>query len=247
LNAVTSEPVVAGAAPAGLSPVADAIEQPSLVDYPGHLAGVFFVAGCNFRCGFCHNAALLGRPRPGWPWERVEAACRRLREAWADGAVVTGGEPTLHAGLPRLLQALRDAGFRVKLDTNGSHPDALRAVLPSVDYVAMDVKTAPADYPALAGFERPEAIAESVALVRARARDYEFRTTILPHHHDAGRMAAMAGLLHGARRWVLQPFVPRPGLPDPACRAWPRTPPERLRELRDGVRGLGLHVELRGA
>lgn len=228
------------------SPVAAVLQQPSLVDYPGRLAAVFFVAGCNFRCGFCHNAALLARPSAGFAWAELAARAAAFRDGWADGAVISGGEPTLSPELPALIALLKKHGFAVKLDTNGSRPEMLAAVLPAVDYVAVDVKTAPERYERLTSFADTAAIARTLALLRESSVDYEVRTTVIPGEHDDACMDAIGRWVRGARRWVLQPFVPREDLPNADLRSVPRTPAARLRELRERLSGCADEVLVRG-
>jgi pyruvate formate lyase activating enzyme len=208
------------------------MKQPSMVDFPGHLAAVFFTSGCNLRCGFCHNPELVLR-RAGLSWVRLEEACMRFCADWVTGAVISGGEPTLAPDLPGLIRFLRKYGWAVKLDTNGSNPGVLRECLPLVDYVAMDVKTAPSAYRDLTGCADTDAIRESMALIKAEARDYEFRTTVIEAHHDNARIEEIRAWVSGARRYVLQPFVPRDDHLDPAFRAHPRTSPARMRAVSD--------------
>jgi pyruvate formate lyase activating enzyme len=208
---------------------------------------VFFVGGCNFRCGFCHNAALLASAGETVTWRALHDACRRFADAWVDAAVISGGEPTLREDLPELIGFLRRFGWAVKLDTNGSRPEMLERCLEQVDYVAMDIKTAPADYPLLTGWEGRDAIAESVRLIRAKARDYEFRTTLIDEHHTHERMIEIASLLKGSRRFVVQPFVPRDGLPDPAFEALARTPADKLSAVGRQFAPLVDDVRVRGA
>ena len=231
---------------ASLSPVYAYLRRPSLVDFRSHLAAVFFVSGCNFRCGFCHNAALLGQPRPGMPWSRLAEACTRFRDNWVDAAVITGGEPTLAGELTALIQFLKGFGWAVKLDTNGSNPDIVRRCLPLVDYVAMDVKAGPSRYAELTGCPDTESIRASVRLIMQEARDYEFRTTLIDPFHDDDQVHEIGSLLNGARRAVLQPFVPKEDLPNPGLRALSRTSPDRLREARDLLRGCAQHVTILG-
>lgn len=235
-----------GAPGLAASPVATVLHAPSMVDFPGRLAAVFFVGGCNFRCGFCHNAALLAHPERYFTWDALRARAAEFRQSWADGAVISGGEPTLSANLPALIAELKAFGFAVKLDTNGSRPDALAAVLASVDYVAMDVKTAPERYARFTGFDDTSAIARSMELLRRGAVDYELRTTVVDSEHDDAVMDAIGAWVRGARRWVLQPFVPRDDLPDPKLRSTPRTPATRLIELRERLADCAGEVIARG-
>ena len=129
------------------------LEKPSMVDYPGHFAAVFFISGCSFTCGFCHNAALMGKKQAGLSWETLEAACARFKKDWVNGIVLTGGEPTTAGDLVDLIHFFKERfGFSVKLDTNGSNPERLAECLPLIDYVAMDIKCGLSAYSELAGF-----------------------------------------------------------------------------------------------
>ncbi len=205
------------------SPVFGCLQNPSMVDFPGRMAAVFFVSGCNFHCGFCHNASLMGTPRPGMNWDELSQRCQRFSQNWIQAAVITGGEPTLSPTLPELIRFFRKLGWAVKLDTNGSNPDLLAQCLPDLDYVAMDVKTSLAEYPSLAGWTDTEAICRSLHLLREQARAYEFRSTLIEGVHHADILAAMLPLVEGAVRYVLQPFVPADTLPGKAFRTIPRT------------------------
>ena len=231
---------------AGVSPVYAYRKNPSMVDYPGHLAALLFTGGCNFRCGFCHNAALMGSARPGLSWQRLLDALQGLRESWADAAVISGGEPTLHHDLPRLIEALRALGWKVKLDTNGSNPDMLSACMPLLDSVAMDIKTCRDEYPALTGFSDVARMDASIRLIREQARDYEFRTTVLPGVHTQDVMQRIGHWLQGSQRYVLQAFVPTDTLPDARLRTETRTPPGDLARLRDLMQAHIPCVQVRG-
>ncbi len=221
----------------GRSPVYGYLRRPSMVDYPGQLAVVLFTAGCNFRCGFCHNPELTGQPRLGMSWPRLEQACDTMAANWVDAAVVTGGEPTMICSLPELLVFLRARGFRVKLDTNGSNPDLLARCLPLLDYVAMDIKTGLSEYAALTGFADTGKLRDSMQLLRYHAPDYELRTTLIEPIHGPAQLQELADMVRGAHRYVLQPFVPGAALPDPEYRAYPRTSPQFLLRAREVFEG----------
>jgi pyruvate formate lyase activating enzyme len=211
------------------------------------MAAVFFTSGCNFRCGFCHNAAMLASNRPGLSWERVRSACGSFVDNWVDAAVVTGGEPTIAENLSDLLRLFRHQyGWAVKLDTNGSMPDRLEKLLPLLDYVAMDIKAGPSRYGEIAGFADASPIRESVRLIIEGRCDYEFRTTVLQGFHDEEQMGEIACLIEGAKRYYLQPFVPRDDLPDPAWRAAIRTSKEFLDVCRRRVADRVPSVAIRG-
>lgn len=228
------------------SPVHAYLRSSTMIDFPGHLSAVFFVKGCNFRCAFCHNARFLGSREEGMPWDKLAGVCDGFAEQWVDAAVVTGGEPTLFDSLEELLRVLRKRGWALKLDTNGSNPERLARCLPLLDYVAMDIKAAPAQYPELTGWTDMAAISESVRLLREGVCDYEFRTTVLDGIHTEAQMTAIGEWIRGARRYVLQPFVPREDLPDAALSRQPRTAPDRLKLLRTRMQEYAGEVLIRG-
>lgn len=228
------------------SPVYAYLTNPTMVDFSGHLAAVFFVSGCNFRCGFCHNPDLMRKKQKGISWEQLDAACRNFRKQWVDGAVITGGEPTLSEDLPELIDRLKSHGWAVKLDTNGSRPEMLNEVLPLVDYVAMDVKAGLSKYPELCGFEDTERIRRSMDVIRRKARDYEFRTTLIESFHSDEQVGEMGDLVSKSRRYVLQPFIPKEDLPDVTFRSLTRTSPDRLVEVRNRLAGCADEVLVRG-
>lgn len=231
---------------AAASPVFAVRRNPSLVDFPGKIAVSFFLTGCNFRCGFCHNASLIAGGRERYSWEKLGQICRLAGEQWVDAVVVTGGEPTVSSGLPELLGFLKEAGMDIKLDTNGGRPDVLSEVMPLVDYVAMDVKCALSSYPEFVGFQDVEQIRRSVELLKSGSVDAEFRTTVVECFHSDGEMHAIGELIQTAPRYVLQPFLPREDLPDPELRNQPRTTPERLRELQQLMAEYADEVVTRG-
>jgi len=216
-----------------LSPVYGFLKNPSLIDYTGHYSGVMFTSGCNFRCGFCHNAALTRERRPGLSWSKLAAACENFRRQWVDGIVITGGEPTILEGeLLDLIKFFLDFGFAVKLDSNGSRPDILAQVLPHLDYAAMDIKCGLERYPGFVGYNHPEKIADSIALLKESNVDYEFRTTVIESVHDESEMLSIAEQIKPARRYILQTFIPRAELPDAELGKLPRTSPDYLTKLK---------------
>jgi pyruvate formate lyase activating enzyme len=228
------------------SPVYGYLKNPTMVDFPGHLSAVFLVSGCNFRCGFCHNAALLGRSQKTLPWEQLRETAHRFAAQWVNGAVISGGEPTLAAGLPDLVRFLKQFGWAVKLDTNGSRPADVAASLPLLDSVSMDIKAGLSAYPEVTGFDDVEEITRTVDLLRRSPIDYEFRTTLLGPVHTNEQMLEIADMIRGARRYVLQPFVPQEHLPDSRYRSEPRTPPSRLAEVKALVAGCADEIVIRG-
>ncbi|MDF7825807.1 anaerobic ribonucleoside-triphosphate reductase activating protein [Pontiellaceae bacterium B12227] len=228
------------------SPIYAYLEKPSMVDYPKHFAAVFFTSGCNFSCGFCHNATLMGKKQKGLSWERMEQACTKFKKDWVNGVVITGGEPTMADDLVELIHFFKKFGFDIKLDTNGSNPDLLAECLPLVDYVAMDVKTGFSGYPALVGFPDIGKIERSIGLIKTEAEDYEFRTTVIDTFHTDDQMDEVGEIIDGAKRFALQAFIPREDLPGKKFRTLPRTTSARLHEIKEHMTGCADEILLRG-
>lgn len=188
------------------------LQKLTLLDFPGHTACTVFTGGCNYRCPFCHNAELVLRPaeQPEIPEEEFFALLEK-RRGLLDGVAVTGGEPTLQPGLPDFLRRIRDLGYAVKLDTNGTRPDLLKRLVREglVQYAAMDIKNAPGRYAETAGVEDPllDRIRESAAFLLAGTVPYEFRTTVVRELHRPEDLEEIGRWLRGAERYFLQGFT----------------------------------------
>ena len=195
------------------------LQKMTLLDFPGKVACTVFLHGCNYRCPFCHNAELLeGKAEPLMTVEELLTFLKK-RVGLLDGVCVSGGEPTLSSGLRDLLAAIKELGYAVKLDTNGSRPAVLKALVAEglVDYVAMDIKNAPSRYAETVGLPKVDlaAIEESAAFLMSGAVDSEFRTTVVVPFHNEASIAEMGRWLYElagnkpVKKIFLQPFVDR--------------------------------------
>ena len=188
------------------------LQKLTLLDYPGHVACTVFTAGCNFRCPFCHNAPLVLPERiEGDPdGEQTVLQFLRKRQGILDGVAITGGEPLLQRDLPDFLRKIRALGYQIKLDTNGSFPDRLIALVEEglVDRVAMDVKNSPALYAKTAGLRDLDlaAVERSKDFLLEGNVDYEFRTTVVKGLHTADSLKEAAAWIRGAKEYYLQQF-----------------------------------------
>ena len=186
------------------------MQRVSLLDYPGLVSCTVFTVGCNFRCPFCHNAALaLGKAQEAMPEEDVLAYLKK-RAGVLDGLTVSGGEPLLWPRLADFLEKAKTLGYRVKLDTNGSRPEALRALVDRglIDRVAMDIKNSPEDYEKTAGIPglSLSAVDESRRFLLSGGVDYEFRTTVVRGLHTKQSLSGAARWIAGAKAYYLQGF-----------------------------------------
>ena len=152
----------------------------STIDFPNHLAAIIYTQGCNFRCPYCHNLRLVDCLQPSIPYGKIHEFLQTRRRI-IDGVVITGGEPTLHKDLPAFCAWLKNMGFAVKLDTNGTRPSMLDFLIKEklVDYIAMDIKAPWEKYQTIIHTKFPiEPVKKSVALLKEAELPHEFRTTV---------------------------------------------------------------------
>lgn len=188
------------------------IQKLTLLDYPGTVACTVFTAGCSFRCPFCHNAMLVLPEQMTQDYltdDEVFDFLRRRRGV-LDGVAVTGGEPLLHKDIPDFLGRVKELGYKIKLDTNGSNPALLREIVGKrlVDRVAMDIKNSPGLYAGTIGFERFDLapVEESKNFLLSGCVDYEFRTTVVKGIHTRESLIEAAKWIRGAKEYYLQQF-----------------------------------------
>lgn len=210
------------------------LQKTTLLDFPGRVACTVFFGGCNFRCPFCHNAQLVLRSGEAQTVSTDELlSFLRRRSGILDGVCLTGGEPLLTTGLDELIRAVRSLGFAVKLDTNGSFPERLEALLKAelLDYVAMDVKASRERYPAAVGIPNfdPSPIERSVELLKNGSIPFEFRTTAVKPLHDADDFRRIAEWLAGDEPYFIQGYADSGDLIDGgSLSAFSRTEHEKL-------------------
>ncbi len=185
----------------------------SLLDFPGRVSSLVFTGSCNLSCGFCHNPGLVLDPDqyPDYPLDDLLDELKQ-RRSFIDGVVLSGGEPTLATGLAGFLEQVKGLGLQVKLDSNGLLPQVLSSLLGRklIDYLAIDFKTSPSRYNEL--HTQPvdtAALLASCRLAIENAPEYEFRTTCVPGLVTEKELHEMGRVIKGARRWVLQQFLPR--------------------------------------
>lgn len=187
----------------------------TLLDYPGRMACTVFTGHCNFRCPFCHNATLVFNP-DAQPLISEEAVFELLqkRGKTLEGVAITGGEPTLNPDLPDFCRKIRKLGYMIKLDSNGSNPKMLSALIDEklVDCIAMDIKASPANYAHAVGLPSfsMDNIFESTDLIMDYGSkgiiDYEFRTTVVEGIHTENDFEKIGKWLKGAKAYYLQSY-----------------------------------------
>ena len=202
------------------------LQKMTLLDWPGKVACTVFLGGCNFRCPYCHNGQLVTGEAPPELDQQALLSFLKKRRGLLDGVCITGGEPLLRPELEDLLGAVKDLGYPIKLDTNGSFPERMVRLWEAglVDYVAMDIKNSPRRYGETVGVPglNLSPIRESVSWLLEGRVDCEFRTTVVREFHDASSFQAIGPWLAGAKRYFLQSFVDRDTVLRPGLTSWPR-------------------------
>lgn len=219
------------------------IQKTSTVDFPGVLSAVLFTPGCNFHCFYCHNRALLVPDAPLLPDGEVEAFLHK-RAGMLEGIVVSGGEPTLQDDLQEFLVQLKNLGYKVKLDTNGSRPEVVRALLDAnlLDYAAVDYKAPFVEYAGLTG-QDGEATRETFALLQNAGVAWEARTTLVPQITPE-KLRQMAAELPALPKYVLQLYNAQPGDTKHLKTLLPYTPSE-VKCMAESIRDLQQNVGVR--
>ncbi len=184
------------------------IQKTSLIDYPSKISCVIFTLGCNFDCPYCHNPELVkpSLKEKGLDPQEVLAFLKKRRPILG-GVVITGGEPTLQSDLSFFCREVKNLGYPIKLDTNGSRPNVVRQLIDEslIDYIAMDVKTVPERYaPVIAPRCEPRDIRSSVQMILKSGLPHEFRTTCVKPMVDEDAMGIMSRIIDGADLLALQ-------------------------------------------
>lgn len=188
------------------------IQKVTLLDYPGKVACTVFTGGCNFRCPFCQNSDLVISPAltPTIAGEEIFGFLRK-RRGLLDAICISGGEPLLQPDITEFIMRCREMGYLVKLDTNGSFPDLLQRLIDAklLNYIAMDIKTAPERYSVLTGVRNIDIgpVLASVDIIRNSGVEHEFRTTVVNELHSPADFERIGQWLKGEERYFLQLFV----------------------------------------
>jgi len=188
------------------------LQKLTLIDYPGKLAATVFFLGCNFRCPWCYSSELV---LPEKIKEQPKISEKEFfeflenRKGLLEGVVICGGEPTIQKDLPQFVKKIKNLGFSVKLDTNGSNPKMLKRLIKEklIDYVAMDVKLPKEKYPKILK-AKVDDIEKSIKILKENRVDYEFRTTVVPTVLDKKDILKIVKWISGAKRYYLQNFRP---------------------------------------
>lgn len=187
------------------------LEKLSLVDYDGVVSATIFTGGCNFKCPFCHNGSLVTDYDKFSVIDEEEVLnFLKKRRGIIEGLCISGGEPTLNNDLSEFCEKVKKIGLKIKLDTNGTNPDAVKLLVQNklIDHVAVDIKNDKDHYAEIIGFTRfdTEKIEETVSFLLSDAISYEFRTTLINEFHDENNLKAIGEWICGADKYFLQKF-----------------------------------------
>ena len=184
------------------------MQKLSLLDFPEVVSCIVFTKGCNFRCPFCHNASLVKGSDEEISQEEVLSFLKK-RQGLLDGVVITGGEPLLNPDIIGFLSEIKDMGYKIKLDTNGSNPKLLKEIVSKglADYIAMDIKNSPEEYISATGVDKFSGeTGESKDFLLEGKIPYEFRTTVVKGIHTKESILSLAKWIEGAEKYYLQQY-----------------------------------------
>lgn len=218
----------------------------TLLDFPGHTACTLFTSGCNMRCPFCHNSSLVTGHAPEEHSEEEILSFLKKRQGLLDGVAITGGEPLLHKDIGEFIKKIKDLGFAVKLDTNGSLPERLGGLIKNglLDFIAMDIKNCKEKYSLTAGADIDiRDIEKSVTLLKNSGIPHEFRTTVTKELHTKEDIISIASWLGKEEKYYLQQFRDSGEI---LCDGQSPHPDEVLREFALAAQKFVLLCETRG-
>lgn len=225
------------------------LQKVTLLDYPGKIACTIFTCGCDFRCPFCHNSSLVTRADEAPILDEDEdiLAFLRKRKKALDGVCITGGEPLIHADIRDFIIKIRELGFKIKLDTNGSFPAKLIELVEAglIDYVAIDIKNSKEKYAQTIGlptFDMSK-IEKSVDFLMKGDIPYEFRTTLVREFHTLTDLEKIADWIGQSQAYFLQNFVDSGDLIQSGLHGFT---PEEMREFYKALKNKFKKIELRG-
>lgn len=224
------------------------IQKLTLLDFPGKLACTVFTSGCNFRCPFCHNASLVLPGMSDHIDEQEVFSFLKKREGILEGVCITGGEPCLQPDLETFIRKVRDIGFSVKLDTNGSFPEKLSSLLEKglLDYVAMDIKTSKERYSEVCGVQNErlfENVQKSVEILKSSSVPHEFRTTTARELQTKEDFEKIGRWLSGEKRYFIQQYEASGELVGDEMTPYEK---EELTEFAKVMKNFVENVEIRG-
>ncbi len=219
----------------------------TLLDFPGKTACTVFTGGCNFRCPFCHNAGLVTKMDAGIISEGEVFEHLKKRQGILDGVAITGGEPLLQGDIEDFLKKVREYGYAIKLDTNGSFSDKLESIIEKglCDYVAMDIKNSKEKYPETIGIKNFDVaeVVKSVELLKKGRVPFEFRTTVTKNFHTIKDIESIGEWIAGAENYYLQNFVDSGNLIDSTVEGVSK---EAMKEMLEVVKKYVPQADIRG-
>lgn len=194
----------------------DGFDKLTLLNYPEKMACTIFTKGCNFKCPFCHNSSLIDLSINKDIHDEVISYLKK-RKRILEGVCITGGEPLIHKNIKELIKEIKDIGYLVKLDTNGSNPILLKELIDSnlIDYVAMDIKNVFNKYNDTVGTKvNIDNIKKSINIIESAKIDYEFRTTIIKEYHTIEDIIEIRNMLNKKSKYYIQNFKNSDGVMD---------------------------------
>lgn len=226
------------------------IQRTSLIDYPRKISTIIFTQGCNFRCRYCYNSKLVLEEFFEKPIEEDEIfSFLEKRKNNIDGVVISGGEPTIHNDLPIFIKKIKEMGFLVKIDTNGTYPKMIEYLISEnlVDYVAMDIKASIEKYEKITQVNVDKNnILKTIEILMNSDIEYEFRTTYVKSLLSLDDFIKIGEMIKKAKLYVIQPFLPTKTLVDASLQNEERPSIEEINKIAEIMKKYVEKCEVRG-
>src|SRR3989344_5901605 len=222
------------------------LQKFSLIDYPGKIACSIFLSGCDFRCRFCHNPELVFNEESNFSEKEVLDFLEK-RKGKLEGVCIAGGEPLINNDLIEFLKKIKNLGYEIKIDTNGSNPELLKKIIENklVDYIALDIKADKDNYNLISGTEiDTKKIEESLRIIINSGIDYEVRTTAVRNYNNLEKIGKWLSNFK-IKKYVIQNFVIRDKLIDNNFKKIKQYSEEELNEIKDSIKKYYEKVEIR--
>ena len=222
------------------------LQKLTLLDFPGRTACIVFTQGCNFNCSYCHNSELIDINKKGLLGTDEVMEFLKSRQKLLDGIVITGGEPTIQSDLKEFIIRVRELGYKIKLDTNGSTPKVLESLLKDnlLDYVAMDIKTTFSDYQNITKIKDSEKnVQKSIEILKESNIPHEFRMTIIKNRHSIKDIIAVCEFVGSKEKLYLQNFEMSDEVRDKTLESYTKS---ELTIIQDLLQVIFPNVQVRG-
>jgi pyruvate formate lyase activating enzyme len=109
------------------------------MEFEGYPSLIIFLEGCSLKCAHCFNKELWTQSNEESYDDLYETIDKCL--PFIDGIIISGGEPLEQPIAVRsIITYAKSHNLKIKLNTNGCHPEELEKIIDLIDKVRIDYK-----------------------------------------------------------------------------------------------------------